>query len=764
MASNRGCPNMTTFFGYGYPLLDILILGMTARMIEQNPTRRAVMQSTAALALATGTAVSGTAGADSDDSFEPGERIWSFETGDTVESSPTIVDKTVYFGSDDGNVYALDAETGAEQWRFETAEPPEDQRYDDPGVEAEPKVIDGTVYVGAYDNYLYALDADSGDELWRYEAGDRDDDGGGFVWGSVAVHDGIVYGNSRSDHTFALEADTGDELWRTWTEGPKGGGVAYADGRVFTGSYEEVNLHAFDADTGEVVWEKELDAENCAAPLVHDGVVYQSFAGEPLYGFDAETGDEVWRYDDIEMGINEVPTIWDGTLYVTNGWGEAGLHAVDVETAEREWLFPMDQMIDQTPTVADGVVFAGNYRDNALVAVDTETGEELWRFEAHGAINGSPTVVDGVVFFGTADGYLHAVATGVEGSSEDYLHEIGVNAHHHGFVGDPEPTLEMEADGETYAPDHGFELPYGDWFDNVPNYEGTVDMRDRESWEEVIIEVGAGPDGMEFDPPAVLVNPAQSITFVWTGEGGSHDTVEETGLWTSDLVDEAGYEFPLNWETLATSETRLTETGVHRYVCTPHENVGMKGAIVVGEFEEVVDDLVHYEVVEASIQAEEREPGEPITVEYELEVTWLGTEAMDIEMPVQVDGETVTSAEMTVASDGTIDDTVEHTFDEPGEYDIQIGSADAGTITIESADEAETPTPPSDPDTPTPTPDQHPDTPTPSTMETPTPQPDEDSIPGFGILAGLSGLGGAAYVLKRRLSGGTKSERELDDF
>jgi outer membrane protein assembly factor BamB len=74
---------------------------------------------------------------------------WRFRTGWTVESSPAVVDGTVYVGSNDQNVYALAAEDGSEQWRFQT----------DGSVVSSPAVVDGTVYVGSSDRSVYALES-----------------------------------------------------------------------------------------------------------------------------------------------------------------------------------------------------------------------------------------------------------------------------------------------------------------------------------------------------------------------------------------------------------------------------------------------------------------------------------------------------------------------------------------------------------------------------------------------------------------------------
>ena len=78
-----------------------------------------------------------------------GEQEWAFETGDGVFSSRTVADGTVFVGSGDSNLYAVDAASGEQQWATETGAV----------IESSPTVADGTVYVGSNDGNLYALDA-----------------------------------------------------------------------------------------------------------------------------------------------------------------------------------------------------------------------------------------------------------------------------------------------------------------------------------------------------------------------------------------------------------------------------------------------------------------------------------------------------------------------------------------------------------------------------------------------------------------------------
>lgn len=114
------------------------------------------------------------------------------------------------------------------------------------------------------------------------------------------------------------------------------------------------------------------------------------------------------------------------------------------------------------------------------------------------------------------------------------------------------------------------EPSYGGWFDNVDNYEQTGDLTGQET---VTISVGAGENGLLFDPPAVAVDPGTTIRWKWTGEGGLHNVAAESGAFESDTVGEAGHTF----------EQTFSETEIIKYVCTPHRALGMKGAVVVQE-------------------------------------------------------------------------------------------------------------------------------------------------------------------------------------
>ncbi|SFD85081.1 PQQ-like domain-containing protein [Thiohalospira halophila DSM 15071] len=120
-----------------------------------------------------------------------GNKNWVFEAGNWVDSSPAIgADGTVYVGSDDSKVYALDPGDSSEQWAYDTGD----------WIKSSPIIgVDDTVYVGSNNGNVYALDPNTGDKEWAYKTGDS-------VWSSPAIGaDGTVYVGSYDTKVYAIE-------------------------------------------------------------------------------------------------------------------------------------------------------------------------------------------------------------------------------------------------------------------------------------------------------------------------------------------------------------------------------------------------------------------------------------------------------------------------------------------------------------------------------------------------------------------------------
>ena len=143
-------------------------------------------------------------------------------------SSPNVWNGAVYFGSSDGNVYSVDANSGGLKWKFKTGDV----------VHSSPAIADGTLFIGSWDTYLYALDAANGTEKWRFKTGDDPDIHNHVgIQSSPAVVDGIAYFGSRDSFAYAVDAATGKQLWKFSTDGSwVNNSMCVFDGKAYFGT------------------------------------------------------------------------------------------------------------------------------------------------------------------------------------------------------------------------------------------------------------------------------------------------------------------------------------------------------------------------------------------------------------------------------------------------------------------------------------------------------------------------------------------------
>ena len=118
------------------------------------------------------------------------------------------------------------------------------------------------------------------------------------------------------------------------------------------------------------------------------------------------------------------------------------------------------------------------------------------------------------------------------------------------------------------------EPDFGGYLDGIDG--GYQDMRGS---GEVTVEVGANGNGgaLAFAPAGIWVDPGTTVTWEWTGEGGGHNVISDGGPASLDSgapVAEAGstYEHTFSED----------EAGITNYYCSPHEALGMLGAVAVG--------------------------------------------------------------------------------------------------------------------------------------------------------------------------------------
>ncbi|MEA2724598.1 MAG: hypothetical protein QOH59_2369, partial [Gemmatimonadales bacterium] len=234
-----------------------------------------------------------------------GKQLWRTQTNGRVRATPSVHDGTVVVGSWGGRVYALDLATGAERWVHRTEGDTLDSRkfgFDRRAVQSSAAIVDGSVYVGSRDGAVYALDEATGKRRWRVSHR------GSWVIGSPAVHEGKVFAGSSDGHFIhALEPETGREIWNL----PTGANVLASP--LVVGSSLVIATARTDAPTGDLLalnpatgairWRLPLDEASNSSPVA---------ARDELYlGTEAGT---VLAIHEVSSVVPRMTVFYDSTL------------------------------------------------------------------------------------------------------------------------------------------------------------------------------------------------------------------------------------------------------------------------------------------------------------------------------------------------------------------------------------------------------------------------------------------------------------------
>jgi len=279
---------------------------------------------------------------------------------DTFLSSPAVSNGTVYFGSSDGNVYALNARTGSLTWKFKTGDV----------VHSSPAVVGGTVYVGGWDTFFYALDAATGALKWKYKTGDDADEHNQIgIQSSPAVVDGVVYFGGRDSYLYALQAGTGALKWRVRNHGAWViTSPAVTDGMVYYGNADGQTFYALDAATGAARDSLKASWYFFGSPAVAGPMVYAPNWDGRIFVFDRVSHRQTYVFETDSSRVNRQRYVRpDGSHFFGAALpnGREYFYDQHVMALAHEWT--MGSFLS-SPVVSRGVVYCASM-DGTLYAL-----------------------------------------------------------------------------------------------------------------------------------------------------------------------------------------------------------------------------------------------------------------------------------------------------------------------------------------------------------------------------------------------------------
>lgn len=162
--------------------------------------------------------------------------------GEKISScvEPIIGEGKLFIGTQNGNLYALDAQNGEPLWRFKA----------NGAFLHSPAFSSGLTVAGSTDGYIYALDCKNGKLKWSFFVGR-----GGFSSSPLIAEDKVFIG-SRNGKFIALELQSGKLLWSFNCAAPIRQTASFWNGRVFFVA-EDMRVRCLEAEKGKMLWESE---------------------------------------------------------------------------------------------------------------------------------------------------------------------------------------------------------------------------------------------------------------------------------------------------------------------------------------------------------------------------------------------------------------------------------------------------------------------------------------------------------------------------
>jgi outer membrane protein assembly factor BamB len=335
---------------------------------------------------------------------------------------PVVMGDTIYFGSDDGNFYALDVESGYMRWVFKSGAE----------INSIPYADKDQVYFGSKDGKLYALSRETGQEVWTFRTRSQ-------INSQVQRYGDYIIFVGDADAIYFLSPD-GKEQFRVNNPGWYNYTFLMADNVMYFGTGPRVELIGpFDIEKREFLWflpYHEIAATWYSFSAVSGDLLYfgtaDGYYGMSLgfYAYNRHTGEKVWEQhrDGIlrYMGNEEVwdvflrdlnmldfmaPAVWKDSVVFTGG--DMAARAFDAKTGAPRWQKVFDSPVCSSPTIAAGRVYFGLLGNEntppSLVCISARDGSILWQMETEGSLLSAPVIAGKRIIFGTDESVFYVL-------------------------------------------------------------------------------------------------------------------------------------------------------------------------------------------------------------------------------------------------------------------------------------------------------------------------------------------------------------------
>ncbi|UCE98395.1 MAG: PQQ-binding-like beta-propeller repeat protein [Dehalococcoidia bacterium] len=218
-----------------------------------------------------------------------GDLIWKLETGEQIWATPTVDGDTLFIGTFDKKLYAIDINSGSQKWQqpFESQGP----------IISTPVVDNGVVYISSFDRHIYALNATSGELIWKFPdiKGNGENTPQKWFWASPVLYENAIYAANMDGRIYVIDVEDGSLKTLVEFEGSVSSTPVAISDKVFVAT-EDGNIFYINTENNLAMELPILNGKVTASLSLFEAAIYiHTIEDEIVYKLDAETGVTIWE-------------------------------------------------------------------------------------------------------------------------------------------------------------------------------------------------------------------------------------------------------------------------------------------------------------------------------------------------------------------------------------------------------------------------------------------------------------------------------------
>jgi alcohol dehydrogenase (cytochrome c) len=263
----------------------------------------------------------------------------------SAEAQPLVYDGVIYVPTGDDDVFAVDVETGQIRWQYESDIDQKITTVCCGWLSRGVALGEGKVFIGQLDGQLVALDQDSGEVAWRTQVGDWRE--GYTITAAPLYYDGlVVIGGSGGEFSIrgriqAYDAETGELVWRFHTV-PGPGEVGHetwpTDNDAWRhGGAPVWQTPAVDPELGLIYF----STGNASPDLDGSDRAGDNLFAASIVALDAKTGQHRWHFQQVHHDIWDYDAPSPVVLFDAEFDGEQ--RKALAQTSKTGWTYVLDR-------------------------------------------------------------------------------------------------------------------------------------------------------------------------------------------------------------------------------------------------------------------------------------------------------------------------------------------------------------------------------------------------------------------------------------